>query len=97
MENKNNTGVRPCIYTDKDGEHSVGFHCFNGNKAIIEFTNGKVREVPIDDIELLDSEHKLISISNFSSPENIKRYWGNEKCFEKYYENLKKGLPELFD
>lgn len=97
MKNKNNSDIRPCIYTDKNGEHSVGFHCFNGNMAIIEFPNGSVKEVSINNIELLDSTIKLSSISNFSSLECIKRYWGNERCFEKYYEDLKKGLPDLFE
>ena len=97
MKNKNNSDIRPCIYTNKDGEHSVGFHCFNGNKAIIEFANGSVKEVSIDDIELLDSITELSSISNFSTPKCLKRYWENEKCFEKNYEYLKKGCPELFE
>ena len=52
MKNKDNSDIRPCIYKDKDEEHSVGFHCFNGNRAIVEFTNGSVREVPIENIEL---------------------------------------------
>lgn len=97
MKNKNNSDIRPCIYTDKDGEHSVGFHCFNGNRAIVEFANGSVREVPIENIELLDSEFKLGEFERINSAECLKRYWGNEKCFKDRYEYLKKERPDLFE
>lgn len=97
MKNKNNSDIRPCIYTDKNGEHSVGFHCFNGNMAIIEFPNGNVKEVSINNIELLDSVIELNSITHFSTPECIKRYWGNAECFKKNYNYLKESNPDLFE
>lgn len=97
MKNENNSDIRPCIYKDKDGEHSVGFHCFNGNKAIVEFTNGSVKEVPIENIELLDSEFKLGEFGRINSAEFLKRYWGNEECFKNRYEYLKKERPDLFE
>ena len=90
------TGIRPCIYTDNEGEHSVGFHCINGNRAIVEFANGTVREVPIENIELLDSEFKLGEFERINNRKCLKRYWGNEECFKDRYEHLKKECPDLF-
>ena len=97
MKNEDNSNIRPCIYKDKDEEHSVGFHCFNGNRAIVEFTNGSVREVPIENIELLDSEFKLGEFYEINNSECLKRYWENEECFKNRYEHLKKERPDLFE
>lgn len=97
MKNENNSDIRPCIYKDKDGEHSVGFHCFNGNRAIVEFVNGSVREVPIENIELLDSEVKLDEFYEINNTECLKRYWKNEECFKNRYKHLKRERPDLFE
>ena len=90
------TRIRPCLYFDNEGEHSVALHSFNGNMAIIEFSNGKVKEVSLNDIQLLDSKVALNDFCRIDDIESLKRYWGNEECFKKYYDRLKKENPELF-
>lgn len=90
------TRIRPCIYFDNDVERSVAFHTFNGNMAIVEFTDGSVKEVPISDIKFLDSEISLTNFNRINNVECLKQYWENEECFKKRYESLKKEYPELF-
>ena len=88
--------IRPCLYFDNDGEHSVAFHSFNRNMAIIELSNGIIKEVPFSNIQLLDSKVVLNDICRIDNVESLKRYWGNEECFKKKYEQLKNENPELF-
>ena len=90
------TRIRPCLYFDNEGEHSVALHSFNGNMAIIEFSNGKVKEVSLNDIQFLDSKVALNDFCRIDDIESLKRYWGNEECFKKDYDRLKKENPELF-
>lgn len=93
---KEDTSIRPCIYFDNNEEHSVAFHCFNGNMAIVEFSDGKVKEVPVDTIQFLDSQISLNNFGRINDAKHLKRYWKNEECFKKDYERLKKEYPELF-
>lgn len=94
---RENGMIRPCIYFSEDREHSVILHYLNGDTAVIEFSNGIVKEVAIDDIQLLDSEAWLKNFNRVNNIDCLERYFRNEDCFKKEHEQLIRDNPDMFD
>lgn len=94
---RENKMVRPCVYFGKDREYSVILHSLNGDIATIEYSNGWVENVPINNIQILDSEAVLKNFNRVNNIYSLERYYRNEECFKKEHEQLIKENPDMFD